>query len=272
MVAANSAILSAITNEEIKRLFSMKPEEAIRFFRSKGLKITWNWRDMAKEQHARAFTVAKVMREDILKDIKSAVEEALDKGTPYRDFEEKLKPILQSKGWWGKAVDASTGEITPSGKNGSPVQMGSPNRLSLIYETNMQVAYMAGRYQSMMAVTKYAPWWEYVAVMDRRTRPSHAELNGLVFRFDDQFWLSFYPPNGFRCRCRVVAREDFQRERGDFEVSYGEGRMETVTKTWKRRNGTIAFEDVHGYRHPGTGKIITPDIGWDYHPGKEAFH
>jgi len=48
--------------------------------------------------------------------------------------------------------------------------------------------------------------------------------------------------------------------------------MEDVEKTWKRRDGSMASETVRGYKNPATGKIITPDVGWDYNPGKAAYH
>ena len=57
------------------------------------------------------------------------------------------------------------------------------------------------------------PYWEYVAVMDASTRPEHAMLNGLVYRYDDPFWQSFYPPNGWRCRCRVNALSDYNLQK-----------------------------------------------------------
>ena len=40
--------------------------EAVRSFESKGLKLGFDWPDVWQEEHARAFTVAKVTRRDIL--------------------------------------------------------------------------------------------------------------------------------------------------------------------------------------------------------------
>ena len=69
------------------------------------------------------------------------MQEALDEGKTGRWFEKELTPLLQKKGWWGKkeTVDPETGEI-------ERVQLGSPWRLQTIYRTNLQTAYMAGRY------------------------------------------------------------------------------------------------------------------------------
>ena len=46
-------------------------------------------------------------------------------------------------------------------------------------------------------------YWQYIAVTDKRVRPSHAILHELVYPADHEFWASNYPPNGFRCRCGV---------------------------------------------------------------------
>ncbi|EBT2028284.1 phage head morphogenesis protein, partial [Salmonella enterica] len=117
-------------------------------------------------------------------------------GTTQEAFIAALTPKLQKLGWWGQQV------VVDSAGNAQKVQLGSPRRLALIYNVNTRVAYNAGRYAQMMSDADAFPFWQYVAVMDGRTRPEHARLHGLVFRYDDPFWRWFYPPNGWQCRCR----------------------------------------------------------------------
>ena len=93
------------------------------------------------------------------------------------------------------------------------VQLGSMYRLKTIYSVNMQTAYQTGRYKTQYENVDNRPYWEYVAVMDASTRPELAMLNGLVYRYDDPFWQSFYPPNGWRCRCRVNALSDYNLQK-----------------------------------------------------------
>lgn len=243
----------------------MPPAEAIAFFERKGLKISWDWQEVWRHANTRAFTVAKLTRLDVLTDIYNALDEDLKQGGAFPQFLDKMQPLLMAKGWWGQREQTNrmTGEIRK-------VTYGTPWRLETIYETNMQSAFMAGRYAGMMAATDTAPYWEYSAIMDSRTRPQHAALNGLVFRYDDPFWTAWYPPNGFRCRCRVIPRTDIARRRGDFAVSNGEGRMESATHSVKKSDGKVAKIAVTGYKNPITGKLMTPDAGFDYNPGASA--
>ena len=178
---------------------SLPPKKAVAYLKNKGYAITWHWEELWQDAHAQAFTVAKATRLDILQDIREAVEKALAEGKTFAWFKKELTPVLQAKGWWGKQehVDADTGEI-------SQVQLGSPWRLQTIFRTNLQTAYMAGRWQTQIENVDDRPYWRYVAILDGRTRPSHRAMNGKVLRYDDPFWQSFYPPNGWGCRCRVV--------------------------------------------------------------------
>lgn len=245
---------------DIYYAIGLKPAEAIKYFKSKGYAITWSWRDLWQHAQAKAFTVAGVMQQDVLQDIREALNTALNEGTTLSSFEKDLKPVLQNKGWWGKnaQTDTATGEM--SGKALTPY------RLKTIYQTNMQTAYMAGRYQTQIDNVADRPFWEYVAILDGRTRPSHRALDGKVFRSDDKFWDTFYPPNGFNCRCRVRARSQDDMDSNNLYLSKSDGKLETVERLVSKRTGQMA--EVTGYRDPITKKLFTPDVGWSYNAGK----
>jgi SPP1 gp7 family putative phage head morphogenesis protein len=244
--------------------FGLPPERAIEYFQSKGYKLTWDWRELWQEAQARTFTVAKVMRSDILQDIRSAVDDALNNGTTLADFQKNLTPILQAKGWWGKTehVNTVTGET-------STAQLGSPRRLRTIYQTNLQTAYMAGRYRQMKEASDSHPYWQYVAILDGRTRPMHRAMNGRVFRHDDPFWQTHYPPNGFNCRCRVRARTADSIERDGITPDSSEGRL--VDHEIRMKDGSTVRVKALRVKVEGQDKLFAPDAGWSYNPGAVAF-
>ena len=45
---------------------------------------------------------------------------------------------------------------------------------------------------------------QYRTAYDDRVRPEHAALHGVTLPISDSFWESYYPPNGWNCRCTVV--------------------------------------------------------------------
>lgn len=50
---------------------------------------------------------------------------------------------------------------------------------------------------------KTVPYLEYITMKDNRVRPAHVYLDGIIRRLDDSFWTTFYPPNGWLCRCKT---------------------------------------------------------------------
>jgi SPP1 gp7 family putative phage head morphogenesis protein len=250
----------------LKFAIGLSPEKAIEYFRAKGYKISWNWEEVWREAQAKAFTVAKVTQLDVLQDIRNAVDQALTEGQTFRQFQKELQPILQRKGWWGKAF-----AVGPDGV-AERVQFGSPWRLKTIYRTNMQTAFAAGRHKTLAANVKARPWWQYIAVMDARTRPQHGKLHARVYRHDDPFWDHFDPPNGFNCRCRKRALTDRDLKRKKLKPETAAGKLTPVDKLLSKRTGEV--RPVTGIKltdAAGRDVIITPDIGWDYSPGKSAF-
>ncbi len=245
---------------DILYAIGLPPEKAIEYFKSKGYAFSWNWQDVWQEAQALSFTVAKAMRMDVLQTIRDEVQKALDEGLTFRDFQKALEPKLVDLGWWGPH------EIMDADGVVSTVQLGSPYRLNTIYRTNMQTSYMAGRYADFMTNVDNRPYWQYVAVMDSKTRPAHAALNGLVFRYDDPFWSTHYPPNDWNCRCRVRALSQDNVDKRGLDVSSGDGNLSTETVT----SGGEKV-DVTVYTDPRTGNKMAPGPGWNYNPGAAAW-
>lgn len=253
------------TPSEIDLLFAFQlpPEKAIEYFRQKGYAISWSWLDVWQQAQAKAFTVAGVMKMDVLEDIRQAVDKALAKGQTYADFKKSLIPTLQRRGWWGRhaQTDMETGEMAGKGL--------TPWRLKTIYQTNLQTAYGAGRYNAFMENVQTRPYWQYTAVMDSRTRPTHAAMHGLVFRADDPFWDSFYPPNGFNCRCRVRALDGENMKERSLDLSSSKGRLSKIDVPTSPRPDAPTAEVARFEYAPR--KYVAPDAGWSYNPAKAAW-
>lgn len=256
-----------MSKPDLAYAFGLKPEAAIEYFKAKGYAVSWDWNEVWQDAHARAFTVAKAMRADILQDIRTMVQKGLEDGITYQQFKKELTPQLKAKGWWGEIVNEQTGEIAVVG----------PHRLRTIYETNIQTAYMTGHYQQAMENVADRPWWMYVAVMDKRTRPAHSALNGLVFRYDDPFWNTHHPQNGFRCRCGVRYLDDYRLEQKIKDGTAAkrstagpdaDSRLETIEKPLNKAGDMVPVTSMKTKDLSGNTVSMAPDPGWNFNPGK----
>jgi SPP1 gp7 family putative phage head morphogenesis protein len=221
-------------------LAALPPAEAVEHFRAKGFRIGFAWQDVWQDEHAHAFTVAKAMEEDLLADIRDAVDRAMAEGVPYRDFAAELEPTLRERGWWGRqpVLDPETGRIVRA-------QLGSPRRLRIIFDTNLRTSYAAGRWERIERVAASRPFLRYVAVLDSRTRREHRAWHGTILPVDHDFWKTHYPPNGWRCRCIV----------------------QQLSEADLRRRGLAPSADpavgMRRWRNPRTGAEIDVPVGID---------
>ncbi|UXN35496.1 phage minor head protein [Avibacterium paragallinarum] len=242
----------------------LEPKLAVDYLKAKGYNITWNWQEQLEEAHARAFTVAKATRAEILETLHQATLDAIEQGIPEREFIKNLEPKLRELGWWGKqAIVDSQGIVELS-------EMGSPRRLRTILRTNKSTAYHAGRYAEQMANADEQPYWQYVAVRDSRTRASHLALHGKIYRYDDPIWETFYPPNDWGCRCRVRALSEFRLKKQGLTVSQSDGKIETdwTLAGVDKRTGEETHTKISRFTtEKGT---IKTGAGWNYNVGKAA--
>lgn len=170
-----------------KKVFLPSPEiiaeavnldAAIEFWKQRAKLTDEEAKALGEEAKYRAFYVTGLAQHDLVQMVSDGIEEALKNGETLSDFKKRILGAIQSQGWHGSRVEN-------------------------IFRTNVQTAYAAGRYTKMQAVKKARPYWQYIAIMDSRVRPSHAVMHGKVYPADHAFWNSNYPPNGFRCRCGV---------------------------------------------------------------------
>lgn len=244
---------------DLSYALNLKPEKAIKYFESRGYNITFDWHEMWQEAHTKAFTVSRVTQVDVLKDIRESLQKSLNEGMTYKQFQKDIIPKLQAKGWYEKKIVTN-----PEGKE-KRVDLSAPWRLKTIYRTNIQTAYMTGRYKEQLANVDIMPYWEYVAILDSHTRPQHKALNGKILRYDDPFWDSFYPPNGWGCRCRVRSVDDAWLKERDLQPESSDGKLSETYQLVSKKTGEMAPVSVYKDAIEGS---ISPDVGWSYNSGK----
>lgn len=208
----------------------VSPDAAIAFWKQRA-KLTWpEAKALEDGVRHRAFYVTGLAERDLVQTVNNGIQSALENGDTLAGFKKNILGVIESEGWKGQ-------------------------RIENIFRTNVQTAYSAGRYTKMQAVKEARPYWQYVTVEDKRRRPSHAILHGVVYPADHEFWGTNYPPNGFRCRCTVRTLSDRQI----------------------KAQGLTVQKDMPGdsmYTDPKTGMeyhVAKPgaDPGFDNNPGKD---
>lgn len=253
--------------------FKLPPEKAVKYLENKGYKITENWHDIWEEAHAKAFTVAKMSNLQLLKDTKKILEDSLKNGQGAIKTRKELENLYIKKGWWGREAGAGAGGVDETRTRGTTasavktVQLGSKYRVKTIYTQNIQSAYNAGRRLEQLEDADIAPYWQYQAVMDGKTRDSHKALNGKVFRYDNPFWTSFYPPNGWNCRCTVRALTPNQVKRMGLKIE--------PDKEIKSKEVIVGGDKKsvaeYTFHHDGRKISISPSPGFSYDTAKASW-
>ena len=216
--------------------------EAIAALKHRGVNLapSGHWAEVWQECHQTAFTVARSAGFDILGDIHTALVKAMEQGQPFAQFRKELKPVLQRKGWWGQTEDG--------------VQLGSTRRLETIFDVNLRVSAAQGDWAEFQAMKHLRPYLRYVCLLDEKTRPLHRSWHGLILPVDHPWWKTHYPPNGWRCRCKVMSVSEDDLRTFGWKVS-----------EYPPDDGTVAWVN------PRTGEILDVprgiDPGWDYSPG-----
>lgn len=217
---------------ELLTVFKLPFAKQEKFFQEKLNIPTNKWDDLWKDQHAKGFMIAGAYKTDLLADFRSAVDNAITKGTTLAEFRRDFEGIVSRHGWSYK---------------------GSRNwRSELIYSTNIRQAYNAGRWAQLTdsRQLKVMPYLTYRHGDSLRPRPHHLAWDGTTLPASDHWWKTHYPQNGWGCKCRVHGAT--QKE---FEAAQKAGK------------GSAPDSPID----PKTGEPVGIDKGFGYNVGEAAF-
>ena len=221
--------------------------EAIKFFRDKLSITTGHWDDIWGEMHARAFTVAGAASDDLLEDLRGAIDKAISTGTTLDEFRRDFDAIVQKFGWSYKGTRGW--------------------RTAVIYDANLSTAYAAGRYRQATtpAVMGEMPYFRYMRTSSASPRKEHLAWDNLVLAKDDPFWDTHLPPNGWGCKCGV---QSVSRRGLDSLVE----RMAAKGRPVRTTAPEIEMVE-HVNKRTGQVRQVPKGIdpGWDYNPGKKPW-
>ena len=140
------------------------------------------------------WSAAGLARLDLLKGLHKSCIDAVENGETMKQWMDKL---LADKDMAGLNLPA--------------------HRLDNIFRTNVQIAYTRGiaKQQERPQAVRRRPIFQYDAINDSRTRPTHMAMDNYMARWDDPVWQQWTPTCGYRCRCtRVALTEAEAKARG----------------------------------------------------------
>lgn len=141
--------------------------------------LSENW---LKKLRQYTFTIAGIENVNVLSDVLASLDSAIANGTTFSS--------------WRDNLDISEVEDFTSA------------RLETIFRTNIQSFYESGSYDAAQEIIDTHPYLMYTAVLDARTRPTHAARDGIIRPSDDAFWDNNLPPIDFNCRCGTIALDE----------------------------------------------------------------
>lgn len=241
------------------------PKEAIDYLKQKEVSRGFSFRDVWREEHQHAFTVAKMLDSALLADVQESLVKAQREGIPYERWAQEMEDLMSRRGWWGKKT--MTDPVT--GKTVVEAQLGSSRRLQTIWRVNMRQASQVGVWERAQRSTSH-PYLIYRVGPSRQHRQEHLAWDGVLLPKDDPWWSIANPSNGWGCKCysRAVSRAQYRRYLRDRIPAPVQGDGEPGRKSVQTTAPPLRpFE----YKNPRTGQKFTGyagiSKGFEYNPG-----
>ena len=248
-----------------------EPTEAIDFLGRKKIVETERWDDLQWGEHSHAFTVAHSTGAGVLDEIYGLMDTAMRDGTGFGTFKRDMRRLMRDKGWYGRS--------DKSAKDKKYVNW----RLRTMYETNIATAFSAGKTRKMLRNASRRPWWIYKSLMvGENRREAHKLMHNTARRYDDPFWDTYDPPNGWGCKCTKVSASESGVERlGGKRQDPGSPIdpefVRSVPQEWRYSPGREAFApDFSRYQNLANhfaedGKSVLRHVKDSYRDGLEEY-
>lgn len=218
--------------------FGLPFSEAIAFLRQKVRLPTRRFDDLVGAANDRAFMVAGVQADDLLASIQGALVRAQEAGTTLDAFRADLDPLLDRLGWTSRGAKYTAW------------------RTRIVYETNLRTAYAAGRQAQMLEMAEDLPIWVYRHSGSKHPRLQHQAWDGKALPWNDAWWQTHSPPNGWGCGCWIENMD--ARDLKRIEGKDGPDPSPEVVTRQVRDGATGQMVDVP----------VGVDPGWGYPPGR----
>lgn len=125
--------------------------------------------------------------------------------------------------------------------------------------------YLEAEYQFALTSSESAAQWsewqasgdrydlQYRTAGDSLVRAEHAALDGTTLPVSSDFWASYMPPNGWRCRCVVKRVLAGKYQHSDERLAHHRGDIATTSIDADGRNRTEMFRF-----NPGAQQVVFP--------------
>ena len=171
----------------------LPPKDAIEFFKRKKIVSAKEFKALEDSAKAKAFSIAATHQRYVVMEAHQLLSDAIESGESIGQTRRAMRELFRSVG----------------------VSNDSNHYINNVFRTNIQASYSEGRYKQQWDARKELPYWRYGTVGDARVRDEHKPLDGLIYPAEHEFWKTYYPPNGFQCRCNVTSLSRYDVNEGD---------------------------------------------------------
>ncbi len=126
----------------------------------------------------RSLTVSGVEQTELLQYVKNQLALAAAGAIDFREFNNSLDQLFLRYG------------VSPL----------AGHHIETVLRTNLASVFEQGALEQVLEISDRFPLWRYSAIRDRRTRPTHWDFNGTIWRVGD----GPITPIDFNCRCTTI--------------------------------------------------------------------